>query len=96
MFDFALYQTTVEIDEAGFDMKRVVARVFKMLPERERLALEYRYGFRGAERTYEELGEIFDVSKERARQITERAFRMLDHPKIRIAAGLRYDLLTSY
>lgn len=39
-----------------------------------------RYGFNGPRKTYKELGEIFDVTRERTRQVEYRGLRMLRHP----------------
>ena len=51
------------------------------LTERERKVLELRFGLRGGEiRTLEEVGEEFQVTRERIRQIEAKALRKLRHP----------------
>ena len=51
------------------------------LTERERKVLEQRFGLRGGEiRTLEEVGEEFQVTRERIRQIEAKALKKLRHP----------------
>jgi RNA polymerase primary sigma factor len=52
------------------------------LPERERIVLEMHFGLNGGySYTLEEIGLIFNVSRERIRQIKAKALRRLRHPK---------------
>jgi RNA polymerase primary sigma factor len=61
------------------------------LPERERMVLEYRFGLAGGQpKTLEEVGEKFDVTRERIRQIQLTALAKIKSSPH--AAGLR-DLL---
>ncbi|MDN5696952.1 MAG: sigma-70 family RNA polymerase sigma factor [Rubrobacter sp.] len=61
------------------------------LPERERMVLEYRFGLTGGQpKTLEEVGERFDVTRERIRQIQLTALAKIKTSQH--AAGLR-DLL---
>ena len=61
------------------------------LPERERMVLEYRFGLTGGQpKTLEEVGERFDVTRERIRQIQLTALAKIKTGHH--AAGLR-DLL---
>lgn len=54
------------------------------LPEREREILELRYGLKGKRPlTLEEAGKMFDISRERVRQLEERALARLRDPRIR-------------
>ena len=56
----------------------------KKLPERERAVLELRYGLRGDEPlTLEEIGKRFGISRERVRQLEERALERLRDPLFR-------------
>jgi RNA polymerase sigma factor (sigma-70 family) len=58
-----------------------VARMLQPLDEREREILCLRYGLdRGEPRTLEEVGEQFDLTRERIRQIEARAMSKLRHP----------------
>lgn len=51
------------------------------LPERTRFILQQRFGFTdGKAHTLEEIGQQFNITRERVRQIEEKAIRMLKHP----------------
>ena len=51
------------------------------LEERERMILQLRFGLRGEEpMTLEEIGEYFDLTRERIRQMQNRALAKLRHP----------------
>jgi len=66
------------------DMKTRIKEVFAIssLTDREKEVLYYRFGFYN-NRTYtlEEVGTIFNVTRERIRQIETKALRKLRHPK---------------
>lgn len=56
--------------------------VLETLSDRERAVIDYRYGLTdGTERTLEEVGQIFNVTRERVRQIEAKALRKLRHPR---------------
>ncbi len=58
-----------------------IARLLSPLDEREREILKLRFGLdRGEPRTLEEVGEHFDLTRERIRQIEARAMSKLRHP----------------
>ncbi|MFW6016087.1 MAG: sigma-70 family RNA polymerase sigma factor [bacterium] len=58
-----------------------IKSVFSTLTVREARILEFRYGFIDArERTLAEIGKEFGVTRERIRQIEEKALRKLRHP----------------
>jgi RNA polymerase primary sigma factor len=58
-----------------------LSRVLHTLGDRERAILELRFGLRGEEpKTLEEIGRTFGVSRERIRQIENRAMSKLRHP----------------
>lgn len=58
-----------------------VHQALKSLSRRERRVLELRFGFEdGHQRTLEEIGRVFGVSRERARQLESKAIRKLRHP----------------
>ena len=62
-------------------MREQLAAVLATLSPREREVLDYRYGLTdGNCRTLEEVGRLFNVTRERARQIESKALRMLRHP----------------
>ena len=55
--------------------------VMQTLTERERKVLILRYGLDGeTPKTLEEVGKIFNVTRERIRQIEAKALRKLRHP----------------
>jgi RNA polymerase primary sigma factor len=56
----------------------IVQDLLKTLPTRERQILAYRYGLNGGkERTLEEVGERFGVTRERIRQLQNKALGRL-------------------
>jgi len=62
-------------------LPRELARLLAPLDEREREILRLRFGLdRGEPRTLEEVGESFNLTRERIRQIEARAMSKLRHP----------------
>ena len=62
-------------------LKETVTAVLHSLSPRERKVLELRFGLHdGRSRTLEEVGKVFDVTRERIRQIEAKALRKLRHP----------------
>ena len=50
----------------------------KVLNDREKIVLQYRYGFiDGEPKTLEEVGKVFDLTRERVRQIEKTALKKL-------------------
>ncbi|MBQ7310566.1 MAG: RNA polymerase sigma factor RpoD/SigA [Alistipes sp.] len=66
-----------------------VGRALETLTERERDIIRYFFGIGCSEMTLEEIGEKFDLTRERVRQIKEKAIRRLRHSS-------RSALLKSY
>ena len=65
-------------------LKEQLDGVLKTLSEREEMVLRYRYGLDdGSHKTLEEVGKIFNVTRERIRQIEVKALRKLRHPSRR-------------
>ncbi len=65
-------------------LKEQLDEVLKTLNEREEMVLRYRYGLDdGSPKTLEEVGKIFNVTRERIRQIEGKALRKLRHPSRR-------------
>jgi RNA polymerase sigma factor (sigma-70 family) len=62
------------------EMVSVVEEQLESLSPRQALVLRMRYGIGCEEHTYEEIGDKFDLTKERIRQIEARALRHLKHP----------------
>lgn len=62
-------------------LKDDISLVLKTLTEREEAVLKLRFGLvDGTSRTLEEVGNIFNVTRERIRQIEAKALRKLRHP----------------
>jgi len=62
-------------------LKEKLGDVLLTLTERERKILEMRFGLvDGYERTLEEIGKMYNVTRERIRQIEAKALRKLRHP----------------
>lgn len=61
-------------------LQEEVASALSKLTPREERVLRLRYGFDGRERTLEEVGTEFHVTRERIRQIEVKALRKLRHP----------------
>ena len=66
-----------------------VDRALETLTDRERDIIKYFFGIGTSEMTLEEIGEKFDLTRERVRQIKEKAIRRLRHSS-------RSKLLKSY
>jgi len=63
------------------DLKRQTAHVLGTLTPREASIIRMRFGLEdGTERTLEEVGENFQVTRERIRQIEAKALRKMRHP----------------
>ena len=69
-------------EAAAFSMlKEQLVEVLDTLTEREQKVLKLRFGLEdGRSRTLEEVGQEFDVTRERIRQIEAKALRKLRHP----------------
>jgi len=62
-------------------LREQVQHALEALSDREREVLELRFGLRdGKEHTLDEVSRLFDVTRERIRQIEAKAFRKLRHP----------------
>ena len=62
-------------------LKEQLAEVLKTLTPREEEVLRLRFGLKdGRPRTLEEVGKVFNVTRERIRQIEAKALRKLRHP----------------
>ncbi|MBC7287381.1 MAG: RNA polymerase sigma factor RpoD [Armatimonadetes bacterium] len=63
-------------------LREQLERVLSTLTEREREVLKLRFGLEdGYQRTLEEVGHIFEVTRERIRQIEAKALKKLRNPK---------------
>lgn len=65
----------------GHLLKERLGEILGTLSDRERQVIDYRYGLTdGYPRTLEEVGRMFNVTRERIRQIEAKALRKLRHP----------------
>jgi RNA polymerase primary sigma factor len=63
------------------DLKKQTADVLRTLSPREERIIRMRFGLEdGSEHTLEEVGQNFQVTRERIRQIEAKALRKLRHP----------------
>ena len=69
-----------EVTEGHLLRERLKA-ILETLSDRERQVVEFRFGLSdGCSRTLEEVGRLFNVTRERIRQIEAKALRKLRHP----------------
>ena len=62
-------------------LREQLIEVLKTLTPREEAVLKLRFGLEdGRPRTLEEVGKVFDITRERIRQIEAKALRKLRHP----------------
>lgn len=62
-------------------LKRLLGGLLSKLPPRSEYVIRLRFGLGGVEeQTLEEIGQRFDVTRERVRQIEAKALRILSHP----------------
>ena len=81
--DFIEDKTVISPSEAAMNssLKEKMASVLKKLTPREERIIRMRFGFEdGNQRTLEEVGQVFAVTRERIRQIEAKALRKLRHP----------------
>jgi RNA polymerase primary sigma factor len=68
-----------EIEQRG--LRETLENLMEELTDREREVLRMRYGFEdGDEKTLEEVGQMFGVTRERIRQIESKAIKKLSYP----------------
>ncbi len=74
------------------NIKERTAHVLRTLNAREEKIIRMRFGMEdGSERTLEEVGRSFDVTRERIRQIEAKALRKLRHPRRSSELKALYD-----
>jgi len=70
-----------EMPDASFNnkdlLKKEMSKILGILDERERVIVEDYFGLSGSPRTLEDIGDDFSLTKERVRQIKEKALRKL-------------------
>jgi RNA polymerase primary sigma factor len=81
--DFIEDKALISPSEAAISLslKETMASMLKKLSPREERIIRMRFGFEdGNQRTLEEVGQVFAVTRERIRQIEAKALRKLRHP----------------
>jgi RNA polymerase primary sigma factor len=81
--DFLEDKTAVSPSDAviHLSLQEQTSSVLKTLTPREETIIKMRFGFEdGSEHTLEQVGQTFDVTRERIRQIEAKALRKLRHP----------------
>jgi len=82
----------VDSPDAGLNsedtLKDKLLSMLDVLDDRERIIIEDYFGLSGNTRTLEDIGNDFDLTKERVRQIKEKALR-----KLRNESGILFDYL---
>jgi RNA polymerase primary sigma factor len=81
--DFIEDKTVVSPSDAAISrsLRETMASMLKKLTPREERIIRMRFGFEdGNQRTLEEVGQVFEVTRERIRQIEAKALRKLRHP----------------
>ena len=81
--DFLIDSRMVSPSDAviNLNLREQTAEVLKTLSPREEKIVKMRFGLQdGSEHTLEEVGQNFDVTRERIRQIEAKALRKLRHP----------------
>ena len=69
-------------------LKEKLLSMLNVLDDREKVIIEDYFGLSGSTRTLEDIGSDFDLTKERVRQIKEKALR-----KLRNETGILFDYL---
>ena len=74
-------------------MREELDKTLEILTDKEKSVIEYRYGLiDGQERTLEEIGQMYGLTRERIRQIESKAIRKLQNPKYkRMLTGFLED-----
>jgi RNA polymerase primary sigma factor len=87
-----IVNNNVETPDSGLNteqtLKDKLISMLDILDERERIIIEDYFGLSGNTRTLEDIGNDFDLTKERVRQIKEKALR-----KLRNESGSLFDYL---
>ena len=77
-----------EIFNSKDELKRQLISLLNVLDDREKVIVEDYYGLTGTPRTLEDIGGDFNLTKERVRQIKEKALR-----KLRNDSSVLYDYM---
>jgi RNA polymerase sigma factor (sigma-70 family) len=81
--DFLASEDSVEKQALRNVWVSQVQRALSRLGDREREIVDLRYGLSdGQEKTLEEIGQIYGLTRERVRQIEAKALRKLNHPAV--------------
>lgn len=87
MLDLISDETVPSVEDEVYTniMREKVVAALQILTKREQEVLDLRFGLTdGRERTLEEVGNILGVTRERIRQIEQKAFRKIRHPEYKL------------
>ncbi len=77
-----LYWSDVYNEIEQRSLRDTLDKLMGELTSKEQGVIKERYGFEdGVEKTLEEVGQLFGVTRERIRQIEAKALKKLSHPK---------------
>ncbi|SNX54076.1 RNA polymerase sigma factor RpoD/SigA [Thermoanaerobacterium sp. RBIITD] len=74
-------EVDIENETINEQLKQEIDKVLDILPERERLVLELRFGIGTDPMTLEQIGNMLGLTRERIRQIEIKALKKLRHEK---------------
>ena len=89
--DFLFDLISSHVGDQSLNIDELTLQIFGYLTEREQRVIELRFGLRNGHRhTLEDIGKEFNLTRERIRQIEEKALKKLNHPvyKKRLLASL--------
>ena len=73
--------TRPEDEAINKSMKEDISKVLATLTDKEAEVLRYRFGLEGYKSmSLKEVGDVFNLTKERIRQIEKKAIKRLQHP----------------
>ena len=73
-------------------LKEGMEKILDSLTEREADVLRERFGFNGEQKTLQEIGDEYNLTKDRIRQIEAKAIRKLRHPtRTRVVKSFYFD-----
>jgi len=81
--DYSLPRDMVVNMDLLVEKRLDIQEALSALKPREAEILRMHFGFYGRERTLEEIGKHFNITRQRVRQIKETALRRLNYPEIR-------------
>lgn len=95
--DILGYDNSLFANVLSEEYKEKLRSIVDALPRREKQMIEYRFGLNdGHPRTLEEIAKVFDVTRERIRQIESKILVKLRHPRVSGDLNGYYDVDRDY